>query len=101
MSDNMNSRIFARKWLERNGLFDKDSDYDGALGAQVMEVVELIASQGHSGGSAARLYDILQRIYNDYDNNDSPLWQEYWQSPEGQALIQQFTGQAPPQGGKL
>lgn len=86
----MNSRIFARKWLEKEGLFDKDSDYDGWLGTSVMEVVELIAKQGHSGGSASRLYDILLRIYKDYDNGDSPIWQEYWESDEGKALIASF-----------
>jgi len=90
MSDNMNSRIFARKWLEQNGLFDKDSDYGGWLGEAVMEVVELVAKQGHSGGSASRLYGLLGCIYTDYDNNDHPIWKAYWESDEGKALIGQF-----------
>src|SRR5712691_8922159 len=30
--EGINSRRFARTWLEQNGLFDKDSDYDGWLG---------------------------------------------------------------------
>lgn len=90
MSDTMNSRIFARKWLEHHGLFDKDSDYDGALGEQVMAVVELVASQGHTGASADRLYTILQQIYQEYATDDSPIWQAYWESDEGKALKAQF-----------
>ena len=88
----MNSRIFARKWLEQNGLFDKDSDYDGWLGESVMEVWEFIAKQGHSGGSASRVFALLQAIYEAYDNPDHPIWQAYWQSDEGKALIAQFEG---------
>ena len=88
----MNSREFARQWLEREGLFDKDSDYDGWLGTRIMEVIEFIAKQGHSGGSMFRLLDILNRIYTDYDNNDSPLWQAYWQSDEGKRLLASVNG---------
>ena len=77
MSDNMNSRSFARAWLEKEGLFDKDRFYDGALGEQVMAVVELVASQGHSVGSAAHLYHCLQRIF--------------WESDEGKSLEAQFS----------
>jgi len=82
----MNSRDFARAWLEHNGLFDKDSDYDGWLGKCAMEVVEQIAGQGHSGASAMRLVEILGRLYADYDNGDSPIWRSYWESDEGRAL---------------
>lgn len=88
----MNSRIFARKWLEQNGLFDTDSDYDGWLGTTTMEVVELIASQGHTGMSGPRLIELLMSIYYAYTSVDHPIWQEYWQSDEGKALIRQSTG---------
>lgn len=93
MSESMNSTIFARKWLEREGLFDKDSDYDGWLGETVMAVWTTIANQGHSGASAARLFDILGRIHQDYANNDHPIWQEYWQSDAGKALIASYAGE--------
>ncbi len=95
MSGNMNSTIFARKWLEQNGLFDKDSDYDGWLGESVMKVWEFIAKQGHSGGSASRVFALLQAIYEAYNNPDHPIWQAYWQSDEGKALIAQFSGKEP------
>ena len=95
MSDTMNSRIFARKWLEQNGLFDKDSDYDGWLGEKTMEAWEYIANQGHSGGSASRLFSLLQAIYEAYDNPEHPIWKAYWESDEGKALIAQFTGTKP------
>jgi hypothetical protein len=88
----MNSRQFARKWLERNGLFRKESDYEGWLGEKVMETWEYIANQGHSGSSAALLFEILGRIHVAYASEDHPIWQEFWDSPEGQALKAQYEG---------
>lgn len=38
--------------LRRAGLFDADSDYDGAIGPAVLELVSKFAEQGHSGFSA-------------------------------------------------
>ena len=90
-SPGMTSTKFARAWLEREGLFDKNSDYDGWLGKCVLEVWEHIASQGHSGGSASRLFAILSQIHNDYANNDDhPLWKSYWASDEGKKLKESF-----------
>jgi hypothetical protein len=92
MSDNMNSRIFAKKWLEKEGLFDKDSDYDGWLGTATMEVVDFIAKQGHSGHSGPTMISLLKAIYDAYGTPDHPIWKEYWESDEGKALIAQVTG---------
>lgn len=82
----MNSREFARAWLNKHGLFDKDSDYDGWLGEKVMEIVEFIAQQGHSGGSLWRSMAVLSQIYTEYDDGESPIWQEYWESDEGKKI---------------
>ncbi len=92
MSDSMTFSIFAKAWLEQNGLFDKDSDYDGWLGQTTIEVIELIGKQGHSGGSASRLFAILQAIHEAYETPDHPIWQSYWESDEGKRLKAQFIG---------
>ncbi len=89
----MTSREFARKWLEKQGMFDKDSDFDGWIGETVMEVWNFIADQGHSGGSAAMLFACLDGIRKDYDDENSVIWQEYWQSDAGKALVASFHGQ--------
>ena len=88
----MNSSEFAHTWLKQNGLFDKDSDYDGALGEQVMEVWACIVKQGHSGGSASRIFALLQAIYQAYDDPLHPIWQAYWQSDEGKHIKAQLEG---------
>src|SRR5260221_3085322 len=86
----MNSTEFAHIWLETHGLFDKDSDYDGWLGKSVEEVWHFIAKQGHSGGSSARTFQLLQAIYEAYDNPDDPIWKAYWESDEGRKLKESF-----------
>ena len=53
---------YAKQELERAGLFDKDSDYDGMLGEDVMELIEVFSKQGHSGFSAARVVEIFGRL---------------------------------------
>jgi hypothetical protein len=92
MDVNMNLRVFARKWLEKEGLFDKDADYGGWLAQATMEVVELIAKQGHSGHSGPMLIELLKRIYEAYETSDHPIWKEYWESPEGKALVERCAG---------
>ncbi len=91
----MNSNQFAHIWLETHGLFDKDSDYDGWLGKSVEETWAFIASQGHSGGSAARTFQLLQAIYEAYDNPDDPIWKAYWESDEGRKIKESFEGGRP------
>lgn len=88
----MNSRIFARKWLEKKGFFKEESDYGGMLGKAAMEVVELIARQGHTGTSGPWLIAILGELYKAYDDPNDEIWQEYWQSDEGKALIASVGG---------
>ena len=44
---------YARRELKFAGLFEKDSDYGGALGKDVLKLVKVFAQQGHSGMSAS------------------------------------------------
>lgn len=56
---------YAKKELELNGMFDKDSDYNGDVGKAVMELMEVFAKQGHSGFSAIltlKIFDTLARF---------------------------------------
>ena len=48
--------------LRRAGLFDKDSDYAGATGKAVMDLVKVFAGQGHSGASAELTLEIFDRV---------------------------------------
>jgi hypothetical protein len=48
--------------LRLAGLFDKDSDYNGALGENVMELVRIFSAQGHSGCSAARVIQLFKKV---------------------------------------
>jgi len=50
------------KELERAGLFDKDSDYDGMIGEAVKELLEVFGKQGHSGFSANYTASIFYRL---------------------------------------
>lgn len=54
----------AKYELELAGMFDKDSDYDGALGTVVMELVEVFAKQGHSGASAHITLALFSKVAN-------------------------------------
>ncbi len=48
--------------LQRAGLFDKDSDYDGMIGEAVKELLEVFAKQGHSGYSASIVSTIFKKL---------------------------------------
>jgi len=79
--------------LDRVGLFDEDSDYNGMIGKAVLELLDTFAKQGHSGFSAAlttELFDKLVRFeplspitddpeewmdVTEYGSPDNPLWQ--------------------------
>jgi hypothetical protein len=52
----------AKTELEIAGFFDKDSDYDGAIGESVMELIKVFSEQGHSGMSAPYVADIFQKL---------------------------------------
>jgi hypothetical protein len=50
--------------LDRVGLFEPDSDYEGMIGQAVMELIKTFASQGHSGCSAGITRDLFNRLSN-------------------------------------
>lgn len=52
----------AKTELEKAGLFDKDSDYEGAIGKAVMDLCACFAKQGHSGFSAEMTRDLFNRV---------------------------------------
>jgi hypothetical protein len=52
----------AESELRRAGLFDSDSDYDGAIGPAVMELVRAFCGKGHSGGSASITLAAFNRV---------------------------------------
>jgi len=52
----------AESELRLAGLFDEDSDYDGALGPAILEVVKTFSSYGHSGFSAMMSVAILEKL---------------------------------------
>lgn len=54
----------AKDELGRAGLFDKDSDYGGALGKAVMAIMKLFARQGHSGFSAQMCRELFHKLAN-------------------------------------
>lgn len=85
--------------LQRAGLYDADSDYGGMIGQAVQALVELFASQGHSGMSAHIVLDVFNRVArfktltpitsdpsewmdvaDMMPNGDPPLWQNKRQS---------------------
>jgi hypothetical protein len=55
----------AERELKAAGFFDKDSDYNGELGKNIMELIKVFSDQGHSGFSAgivSGLFDKLSRF---------------------------------------
>lgn len=52
----------AHRELELAGLFDPSSDYDGALGHAVMDLVKLFSQQGHSGYSASMVSELFNQL---------------------------------------
>ena len=84
------SQLFAHaaNELQRAGLLDEGSDYDGMVGRAVLDLIELFATQGHSGMSAMmtiQLFDELARYQTITElTNDPSEWMEVadgiWQS---------------------
>jgi hypothetical protein len=79
----------AKYELERAGLFDKDSDYDGMLGTAALEIVEVFAKQGHSGFSASVTTELVQRLMRFEPltplTNDPAEWVDVsWSQASGQ-----------------
>lgn len=52
----------ANEQLQKVGLFDKDSDYDGELGKAVLELITVFANQGHSGYSAELTIQLFSKL---------------------------------------
>lgn len=63
MADNISPLVVhARRELTLAGLFDEGSDFDGMIGDACMAMIEVFASQGHSGYSAAMVTDIVTML---------------------------------------
>jgi hypothetical protein len=62
MSEESSFVTWARSEIERAGLFDQDSDYEGMLGTEVMRMVETFSEAGHSGFSASLAASIFARL---------------------------------------
>ncbi len=52
----------AESELRIAGLFDNDSDYGGALGPAIMQVVRAFSDEGHSGGSASISISAISKL---------------------------------------
>lgn len=58
----MNMIEFAKNELEIAGFFDKDADYGGMIGDDVMELIKVFAEQGHSGCSAGLVSSLFGKL---------------------------------------
>lgn len=56
--------IHAQRELTLAGLFDEDADYGPGVGDAVLELVKVLASQGHSGGS----HHVTMAAFNEVAN---------------------------------
>ena len=60
----MSTTSHAKFELELAGFFDEDSDYGGAIGEAVMELMEVFEKQGHSGCSAPIVASLFHQLAN-------------------------------------
>lgn len=58
----MNLIDYARNELKIAGLFDTDSDYAGHLAEAVMELIETLSKQSHSGTSGAMTSEMFNKL---------------------------------------
>lgn len=83
---------FAETELRRAGLFDEDSDYDGALGPAILGVVEKFSEYGHSGYSAGMSVAILEKLLRFEPlsplTNDPAEWMQVCDRANGEDLWQ-------------
>lgn len=88
----MEYKEFAEKYLQGTGLVDDDDLYHGELAKAVMRLVEVHSAEGHSGNSAHwtdEIFHDLNQAYigsGKYREKKHKIWQEFWDSPEGQKL---------------
>lgn len=64
---NENLESHAKEELDRAGLFDEDADYEGMIGKCVLELIQTMSKQGHSGFSASWVRDLFNKLSN-YEN---------------------------------
>lgn len=53
---------FAYDELRLAGMFDEDSDYNGAIGEAVMQLIHVLGEQSHSGVSFYATVDVFKRL---------------------------------------
>lgn len=58
----MTATDMAIEELRRAGLFSKESDYDGAIGEAVKELLLVFQKQGHSGFSASLTANLFKKL---------------------------------------
>lgn len=58
----MSTIEFAQSELERAGMFDKDADYGGTLAKAVMDLIEVFATQGHTGMTAPLTIELFSKL---------------------------------------
>jgi hypothetical protein len=82
----------AQKELELAGMFDEDSDYDGAAGKAVMELVETFSAQGHSGMSAGLVLALFDKVARFQPlapiSSDPEEWNYIADEIDGQSIYQ-------------
>lgn len=61
---------FAREWVEKKGLADKDADYDGAIGYLLLAMVGVFQSFGHSGMSFQATKEYFNQLLKDWEEQD-------------------------------
>lgn len=78
---------WAREEIRRAGLFDKESDYDGMLGDELMKMVRTFSEAGHSGFSASIAASAFQQLAAWKPltplTSDRDEWQEVTPGPPG------------------
>ena len=62
MTEENNFVAWAREEIQRAGLFDEDSDYEGMLGRELMKMVETFSAARHSGFSASLTVHLFSLI---------------------------------------
>jgi hypothetical protein len=53
---------FAQSELKIAGLFDDDSDYNGAIATAIMELMNVFSKQEHSGFSGSMVIDLFKKL---------------------------------------
>lgn len=69
--------------LRAAGLFDDDSDYDGAVGVSVTSLMETYVAYGHSGGSGQKTLEVFGRLANHLPLTPLTGDDDEWMTPEG------------------